>query len=65
MLFTFRLVRITTGTLKKEELMKMTKEQVVNELETLIAGFEEVHNACPVCLYEAVRLLKEGDKDNG
>ena len=45
--------------------MEMPKKQVIEELLALIAGFEEVHNACPVCLYEAVRLLKEEDKENG
>ena len=46
--------------------MKMEKQQVIEELEALIAGFEEVHQCCPVCLYEAVRLLKaEGGEVNG
>ena len=38
--------------------MEMTREQVIEELEALIEGFNEVYEAVPICLGEAVRLLK-------
>ena len=40
----------------------MDRDQVVEELEALIEAFKEERDAYPICLVEAVRLLKE-DKE--
>ncbi len=44
---------------------EMTKRETIEELKSLIAGFEEVHGACPICLYKAVEYLEKGGDGNG
>lgn len=42
---------------------KMSNKQVIQELSALIAGFEEEYEACPICLYEAVRIINEMEEN--
>lgn len=39
--------------------MQMTREQVIEELATIKAYFEEESGATPICIDEAIRYLKE------
>ncbi len=40
----------------------MDRETVIEQLEIIARDFEEEYNACPVSIYEAIRLLK-GDEE--
>lgn len=40
----------------------MDRKQVIEELMVLIEAFKEERDAYPVCLEEAIRILKEEDK---
>lgn len=39
--------------------MKMTRKQCIEELEVFIEAFGDEFGAIPICLSEAVRMLKE------
>lgn len=41
----------------------MDRVTVIEQLEALAEGFNYEYNACPVAIYEAIRLLKEGETD--
>ena len=40
----------------------MDKATVIEQLEAIAGGFEEEYDACPIAIYEAIRLLK-GDEE--
>lgn len=37
---------------------KMKLKQIIEELKAVRDSFNEVHDACPVCIYEAIRILE-------
>lgn len=41
----------------------MTKEQVIEQLKSLISGFDEVYKSVPICLEEAIKYLSEVDDE--
>lgn len=41
----------------------MKREQVIEEIRVLIAFFEEESGATPICLEEAIRLLREDEEE--
>lgn len=37
---------------------RMKLKQVIEELKAVRDSFNEIHDACPVCIYEAIRILE-------